>query len=212
MTLSRLLVFPTNHFTITYFYTIFTSAFRLRALSDGNSVTSPPPSPGFPKYKLADYRYGREEMLALYNPGKSFPEDLKSFPAVLSEKPLEPLAYIPLSEEEQVRASLRNPLVLTVAKTSLTMLMKLCRQKPSYKNTCLLKRSNKVIHWDFNKFIHTQYRFKEKMNNNDNENSNDSDNKHDDDDNKNKNNSNDNNNDDDNKSKIDPFHFLCPQN
>lgn len=29
-------------------------------------VASPPLSPALPKYKLADYRYGREEMLALY--------------------------------------------------------------------------------------------------------------------------------------------------
>lgn len=39
---------------------------RLRALSSGGSVTSPPLSPALPKYKLADYRYGREEMLALF--------------------------------------------------------------------------------------------------------------------------------------------------
>lgn len=39
---------------------------RLRALSRGGSVTSPPPSPAMPKSKLAEYRYGREEMLALY--------------------------------------------------------------------------------------------------------------------------------------------------
>lgn len=38
----------------------------LRALSSGGSVASPPASPAMPKYKLADYRYGREEMLALY--------------------------------------------------------------------------------------------------------------------------------------------------
>ncbi|KAL7982943.1 hypothetical protein Chor_013549 [Crotalus horridus] len=46
-----------------------TSAFsspRLRALSSGGSVASPPSSPAMPKYKLAEYRYGREEMLALY--------------------------------------------------------------------------------------------------------------------------------------------------
>lgn len=45
------------------------SLFRLRALSGGggsSSVASPPLSPALPKYKLADYRYGREEMLALY--------------------------------------------------------------------------------------------------------------------------------------------------
>lgn len=29
-------------------------------------MTSPPLSPALPKYKLADYRYGREEMLALF--------------------------------------------------------------------------------------------------------------------------------------------------
>ena len=44
----------------------FVSSLRLRALSRGGSVTSPPPSPAMPKSKLADYRYGREEMLALY--------------------------------------------------------------------------------------------------------------------------------------------------
>lgn len=50
---------------------------RLRALSGGGgsgssgggsscAVASPSLSPALPKYKLADYRYGREEMLALY--------------------------------------------------------------------------------------------------------------------------------------------------
>lgn len=50
---------------------------RLRALSGGGgsggsgggsscAVASPPLSPVLPKYKLADFRYGREEMLALY--------------------------------------------------------------------------------------------------------------------------------------------------
>ncbi|TSV15223.1 GRB10-interacting GYF protein 1 [Bagarius yarrelli] len=34
----------------------------LRALSRGGSVTSPPPSPAMPKSKLAEYRYGREEI------------------------------------------------------------------------------------------------------------------------------------------------------
>lgn len=45
---------------------VLLSSPRLRALSSGGSVTSPPPSPAMPKYKLAEYRYGREEMLALY--------------------------------------------------------------------------------------------------------------------------------------------------
>ncbi|XP_060073725.1 GRB10-interacting GYF protein 2-like isoform X2 [Ylistrum balloti] len=73
----------------------------LRALSDGNSLGTPPPSPGFGKYKLADYRYGREEMLALYNPNSKVPEELEGQTYVMVEKSQEPLALIPLSEEEQ---------------------------------------------------------------------------------------------------------------
>uniref|UniRef100_A0A8C0XC99 GRB10-interacting GYF protein 2 n=1 Tax=Castor canadensis TaxID=51338 RepID=A0A8C0XC99_CASCN len=76
----------------------------LRALSSGSSVASPPSSPAMPKYKLADYRYGREEMLALYVKENKVPEELqdKEFAAVLQEEPLQPLALEPLTEEEQV--------------------------------------------------------------------------------------------------------------
>ncbi|XP_061162750.1 GRB10-interacting GYF protein 2-like [Saccostrea echinata] len=73
----------------------------LRALSDGNNVGTPPPSPGFGKYKLAEHRYGREEMLALFNPDIDPPEDLKKLIPVYVEKKQEPLALVPLSEEEQ---------------------------------------------------------------------------------------------------------------
>ncbi|ERE76152.1 PERQ amino acid-rich with GYF domain-containing protein 1 [Cricetulus griseus] len=75
----------------------------LRALSGGGNVASPPPSPAMPKYKLADYRYGREEMLALYVKENKVPEELqdKEFTAVLQEEPLQPLALEPLTEEEQ---------------------------------------------------------------------------------------------------------------
>ncbi|XP_028811511.1 GRB10-interacting GYF protein 1 isoform X2 [Denticeps clupeoides] len=75
----------------------------LRALSSGGSVTSPPPSPAMPKYKLADYRYGREEMLALYINDDKVPEDMqdKEFAAILQEESLQPLALVPLTEEEQ---------------------------------------------------------------------------------------------------------------
>lgn len=54
------------YFILILFYCRPFSSLRLRALSSGGSVTSPPPSPAMPKYKLAEYRYGREEMLALY--------------------------------------------------------------------------------------------------------------------------------------------------
>ncbi|XP_048379998.1 GRB10-interacting GYF protein 2-like isoform X2 [Stegostoma tigrinum] len=75
----------------------------LRALSSGGSIASPPPSPALPKYKLADYRYGREEMLALYMKDNKVPEELsdKEFLAVLQDEPLLPLALVPLTEEEQ---------------------------------------------------------------------------------------------------------------
>lgn len=80
----------------------------LRALSSGGSVASPPPSPAMPKYKLADYRYGREEMLALYVKENKVPEELqdKEFAAVLQEEPLQPLALEPLTEDEQRNFSL----------------------------------------------------------------------------------------------------------
>uniref|UniRef100_A0A8C7L511 GRB10 interacting GYF protein 1 n=1 Tax=Oncorhynchus kisutch TaxID=8019 RepID=A0A8C7L511_ONCKI len=76
----------------------------LRALSRGRSVTSPPPSPALPKSKLADYRYGREEMLALYIKDDKPPEDMtqdKEFAAILQDEPVQPLALEPLTEEEQ---------------------------------------------------------------------------------------------------------------
>ncbi|XP_077344609.1 GRB10-interacting GYF protein 2 isoform X1 [Lithobates pipiens] len=75
----------------------------LRALSSGGSVISPPLSPALPKYKLADYRYGREEMLALYIKDNKVPSDLmdKEFQPILKEEPLLPLALVPFTEEEQ---------------------------------------------------------------------------------------------------------------
>ncbi|XP_020777790.2 GRB10-interacting GYF protein 2 isoform X2 [Boleophthalmus pectinirostris] len=85
----------------------------LRALSGGgggssgggssNSVSSPPLSPALPKYKLADYRYGREEMLALYIKDNKIPIDLhdKEFLPILQEEPLPPLALVSFTEEEQ---------------------------------------------------------------------------------------------------------------
>ncbi|XP_073346894.1 GRB10-interacting GYF protein 2 isoform X1 [Pagrus major] len=86
----------------------------LRALSGGGgggsggggsgcTVASPPLSPALPKYKLADYRYGREEMLALYVKDNKIPIDLhdKEFLPILQEEPLPPLALVSFTEEEQ---------------------------------------------------------------------------------------------------------------
>uniref|UniRef100_A0AAQ5ZNS0 GYF domain-containing protein n=1 Tax=Amphiprion ocellaris TaxID=80972 RepID=A0AAQ5ZNS0_AMPOC len=82
---------------------VYSGGPALRALSSGGSVTSPPPSPAMPKYKLAEYRYGREEMLALYIKDNKVPEDMqdKEFAAILQDEPMQPLALVPLTEEEQ---------------------------------------------------------------------------------------------------------------
>ncbi|KAF3836904.1 hypothetical protein F7725_004368 [Dissostichus mawsoni] len=63
----------------------------------------PPSFPAMPKYKLAEYRYGREEMLALYIKDNKVPEDMqdKEFAAILQDEPMQPLALVPLTEEEQ---------------------------------------------------------------------------------------------------------------
>uniref|UniRef100_A0A8C9L6L6 GRB10 interacting GYF protein 2 n=1 Tax=Pavo cristatus TaxID=9049 RepID=A0A8C9L6L6_PAVCR len=88
---------------LTSVFSAFSVFSRLRALSSGGSVTSPPLSPALPKYKLADYRYGREEMLALFVKDNKIPSDLldKEFLPILQEEPLPPLALVPFTEEEQ---------------------------------------------------------------------------------------------------------------
>lgn len=77
---------------------------RLRALSDGGpNVPAPTATSSIapPKYKLAEYRYGREEMLALYDRDSKPPESLKEFAQIYVEKSQIPLAMIPMTEEEQ---------------------------------------------------------------------------------------------------------------
>lgn len=65
------------------------------------------PWPAFLIFKLLFRinRYGREEMLALYTRSEEVPEELQQFTHILSEKAQEPLAFQPLSEEEQVWSS-----------------------------------------------------------------------------------------------------------
>ncbi|CAM4641430.1 unnamed protein product, partial [Lepidochelys kempii] len=72
-------------------------------LSSGGAWLPPRPLLPCQKYKLAEYRYGREEMLALYVKENKVPEELqdKEFAAILQEEPLQPLALVPLTEEEQ---------------------------------------------------------------------------------------------------------------
>eukprot|EP00118_Oscarella_pearsei_P020639 m.225073 g.225073 ORF g.225073 m.225073 type:complete len:1186 (+) comp40007_c2_seq49:326-3883(+) len=68
------------------------------------AVTTPTqpsaPTPSF-SFKLAEHRYGREEMLALLNPSLPMPEVLTLFPALFRDRVMTPLSFSPLSEDEQ---------------------------------------------------------------------------------------------------------------
>jgi PERQ amino acid-rich with GYF domain-containing protein len=55
----------------------------------------------FYQFKLADHRYGREEMLALYSPDLSIPSSFKSLGPVVKDTAIQPMSFLPLSEEEQ---------------------------------------------------------------------------------------------------------------
>ena len=55
--------------------------------------------------KLAEHRYGREEMLALLNPGISPPNALQHFSELLRRESITPLSFAPLNDEEQVWVS-----------------------------------------------------------------------------------------------------------
>ncbi|CAG9766953.1 unnamed protein product [Ceutorhynchus assimilis] len=53
------------------------------------------------RYQLADYRYGREEMLALFERNIKPPACLTNFKSLYSEASLPPLSLVPPSEEER---------------------------------------------------------------------------------------------------------------
>jgi len=53
------------------------------------------------RHKLAEYRYGREEMLGLFEMSSEIPGDLRDMSIYVSRAQI-PLALQPLSEEEQV--------------------------------------------------------------------------------------------------------------
>ncbi len=92
----------------------FFSLCRVRSLSSGNPSGPPSPTklpstttPTTPHgkklhFKLAEYRYGKEELLQLYCDNLPPPKDLPNISAVTRLEVVTPLAFIPLSEEEQV--------------------------------------------------------------------------------------------------------------
>lgn len=87
----------------------------LRNLSDGSVAAAPSTSSAsssiqgsssqgtapVPKYKLAEFRYGREEMLALFCPPVPIPVELKDVKAILSDRHLQPLALQLETDDEQ---------------------------------------------------------------------------------------------------------------
>ncbi|XP_043245024.1 GRB10-interacting GYF protein 2-like isoform X2 [Amphibalanus amphitrite] len=84
----------------------------LRALSHGSGggggggpgLGSPPVSPGsmVSKYKTPEHRYGREEMLALYEKGIVAPDEMSQDGGVFVEKCQPPVAFSNVSEEEKM--------------------------------------------------------------------------------------------------------------
>jgi PERQ amino acid-rich with GYF domain-containing protein len=97
------------HFTNIYLFLLCFSL-RLRNLSqpsDGgiggnmSGVQMGTMSTG-PRYLLAEHRYGREEMLALFNSTSRTLDALHAFPMLVVEKPQPPLALIPMTEDETV--------------------------------------------------------------------------------------------------------------
>lgn len=74
----------------------------LRALSHG-AYSATPSTQGMPipKYKLAEHRYGREEMLALCPKDLTMPNGIQEFSQLLHDRCRLPLALVPITKEEQ---------------------------------------------------------------------------------------------------------------
>ncbi|XP_035828260.1 GRB10-interacting GYF protein 2 isoform X2 [Aplysia californica] len=69
----------------------------LRDLSDAGSGT---PTCSV-KFKLADYRYGREEMLSLFSESSPPPDQVRKHLTIFSKDIQKPMTMMPLSEDEQ---------------------------------------------------------------------------------------------------------------
>ncbi|XP_060532401.1 GRB10-interacting GYF protein 2 isoform X2 [Cylas formicarius] len=72
----------------------------IRNLSSDGSGAGVGASGSATRYQLADYRYGREEMLALFDRNIKPPACLTNFKSLYSETTLPPLALLPSSEDE----------------------------------------------------------------------------------------------------------------
>lgn len=63
---------------------------------------------GAPKYQLAEHRYGREEMLALFDRTVRAPDHVVKLQGLYVEKTQIPMALLSMTEEETVRFNFRS--------------------------------------------------------------------------------------------------------
>ena len=72
------------------------------------------------KYKLVEYRYGREEMLALFDNKVKMQPKMKEFTGLVTDRCQTPLSLIPMTEEEQRvwSKSLNSDIVMRLANKS----------------------------------------------------------------------------------------------
>lgn len=76
---------------------------RLRNLSDGGANSSQPGTPTMSvKFKLAEYRYGREEMLSLFQETSPPPDQVRKHLSIFSTEIQKPITMSTLTEDEQV--------------------------------------------------------------------------------------------------------------
>lgn len=73
----------------------------LRNLSSDTHCRSQSPSAPTSRFKLAEHRYNKEDMLTLFSPDSEAPPELKATPKIFIEKALEPLGFSNPTETEQ---------------------------------------------------------------------------------------------------------------
>nr|CAI5830189.1 unnamed protein product [Callosobruchus analis] len=70
--------------------------------SEGSTAITGGGTTGGTRYQLAEFRYGREEMLALFDKNAKPPASVTNFKCLYSEQCLSPLALLPTSEEDML--------------------------------------------------------------------------------------------------------------
>ncbi|CAH1962279.1 unnamed protein product [Acanthoscelides obtectus] len=79
--------------------------------SEGSTGITGGGTGGGTRYQLAEYRYGREEMLALFDKNAKPPASITNFKCLYSEQCLSPLALLPTTEEEMLASQQQAPVI-----------------------------------------------------------------------------------------------------